>query len=545
MHYSSHLPKDKIIFRLAILITIEVLLVVSSFGISTYIESQSTAIGNTINIAGRNRYLTSNFLLELEKVSHGSAHIENLTNARDALNTNILFLRSGGHIASSSGDIFLEPLSAKYLDKWDEISEKGSALNQYVGLLGQEITTSAASNASGSTNELQLTPPLSSPAEALKDTASIETTALQLIASSDDLTRQLSEDDRISSQNFVFTQTIFIIGAALVGGFILYVMNRLLRPISLIIKATEEVKKGNLSISPIADCDRRDEIGVLAASFNSMIKRLAEYERMQRDFINIAAHELRTPIQPILGLSATIREGILNLGKQLQMMQREEPVYKEPHNKASTSTIPSRPDSTDRPSLSPSSIDKMVLMLDVINRNAKRLEKMTSNLLDLSRIENDKPLELRKEKFDLRKKIENVINDIYSTISDNKDIRIRFESDANKASIMIEGDKERIFEVLSNLLNNAIKFTKQGEVVIVLNERDGQAIVSVRDSGSGIAPEIYPNLFTKFATKSEKGIGLGLFLAKNIVESHGGNIWAENNSDGKGATFAFSIPILT
>ena len=170
---------------------------------------------------------------------------------------------------------------------------------------------------------------------------------------------------------------------------------------------------------------------------------------------------------------------------------------------------------------------------------------MTSNLLDLSRIENDKPLELRKEKFDLRKKIENMINDIYGTISDNKDIRIRFESDANKASIMIEGDKERIFEVISNLLNNAIKFTKQGEVVIVLNERDGQAIVSVRDSGSGIAPEIYPNLFTKFATKSEKGTGLGLFLAKNIVESHGGNIWAENNSDGKGATFAFSIPILT
>ncbi len=545
MHHSSHLPKDKIIFRLAILIAIEVVLVVSSFGISTYLESQSTATGNTINIAGRNRYLTSNLLLELEKVSHGSANIENLTNATDALNTNILFLRSGGHIASSSGDIFLEPLSAKYLDKWDEISEKGSALNQYVGLLGQEITTSATSNASGSINELQLTPPLSSPAEALKDTASIETTALQLIASSDDLTRQLSEDDRISSQNFVFTQTIFIIGAALLGGFILYVTNRLLRPISLIIKATEEVKKGNLSISPIADCDRRDEIGVLAASFNSMIKRLAEYERMQRDFINIAAHELRTPIQPILGLSTTIREGILNVGKQLQMMQREEPVYKEPHNKASTSTIPSRPDSTDRPSLSPPSIDKMVLMLDVINRNAKRLEKMTSNLLDLSRIENDKPLELRKEKFDLRKKIENVINDIYSTISDNKDIRIRFESDANKASIMIEGDKERIFEVLSNLLNNAIKFTKQGEVVIVLNERDGQAIVSVRDSGSGIAPEIYPNLFTKFATKSEKGIGLGLFLAKNIVESHGGNIWAENNSDGKGATFAFSIPILT
>lgn len=244
MRYKSHLPKDKIIFRLAILIAIEVLLVVSSFGISTYIESQSTAIGNTINIAGKNRYLTSNFLLELEKVNHGTAQIENLRNATDALNTNILFLRSGGHIASSSGDIFLTPLSAKYLDKWYEISEKGNTLNQYVGLLGQGVTTSGVSNArSSSTNEPQLSSSLSSPAEALIDTASIETTASQLIASSDDLTRQLSEDDRIYSQNFVSMQTIFIIGAALLGGLILYVMNRLLRPISLIIKATEEVKK--------------------------------------------------------------------------------------------------------------------------------------------------------------------------------------------------------------------------------------------------------------------------------------------------------------
>jgi signal transduction histidine kinase len=540
LRHGSHLPKDKIIFRLAILIAIEIVLVVSSFGISTYIQSQSTAIGNTINIAGRNRYLTSNFLLELEKVNDGTGQIENLRNATNALNTNILFLRSGGHIASSSGDIFLELLSAKYLDKWDEISEKGSALNQYVELLAQGVTTSDSSR----TNQLQLTPTSSSPVEALKASADIETTAAQLIASSDDLTRQLSEDDRISSQNFVFTQTIFIIGAALVGGFILYVMNRLLRPISLIIKATEEVKKGNLSISPIAHCDRRDEIGVLAVSFNSMIKRLAEYERMQRDFINIAAHELRTPIQPILGLSATIREEILNVGKQLQMVHREEPFYKGLHNNASSSSIPSRPDSTDSPSLSPS-MEKIVLMVDVINRNAKRLEKMTSNLLDLSRIENDKPLELSNEKFDLRKKIENVIIDIHSTIPDNKDIRIEFKSNVNKASIMIEGDKERIFEVISNLLNNAIKFTKQGEVVIALNERDGQAIVSIRDTGSGIAPEIYPNLFTKFATKSEKGTGLGLFLAKNIVESHGGKIWAENNSDGKGATFTFSLPMLT
>jgi two-component system sensor histidine kinase VicK len=109
---------------------------------------------------------------------------------------------------------------------------------------------------------------------------------------------------------------------------------------------------------------------------------------------------------------------------------------------------------------------------------------------------------------------------------------------------MVEGDKDRIFEVISNLLNNAIKFTEKGEVVIVLDEKDGQAIVSVRDDGCGIAPEIYPNLFTKFVTKSEKGTGLGLFISKNIIEAHGGRIWAENNSDGRGAIFAFSMPTL-
>jgi signal transduction histidine kinase len=559
MRYKLHLLKDKIIFKLAILIAIEVLLVVSSFGISTYIQSQSTTMGNTINVAGKNRFLTSNFLLELEKVNQGTAQVQDLRNAADALNTNILFLKSGGDIDSPSGDIFLTPLSAKYFDKWNEINEKEIALSQYVGLISQRDTTIGTSsndnsnNNRGSVNGLQqLSSPLSSTTKNSSNEASIETIASQLIASSDDLTRQLGEDDRVNSQNLVAMQTIFIIGAVLVGVVILYVMKRLLRPISLIIKATEEVKKGNLAISPIPHCDSKDEVGVLAASFNSMIKKLAEYDKMQKEFINIAAHELRTPIQPILGLSVIIREGILNLGKQSQMMQGDV-VYKELKDAAATTTttttatantVPGPLHSTERSPLSPS-IEKIIPMVDTINRNAKRLERMTNNLLDLSRIENNKSLELSKEKVDLRKKIENVINDMRSTIPSKKDVRIRFECNIKKASsVMVEGDKDRIFEVISNLLNNAIKFTEKGEVVIVLDEKDGQAIVSVRDDGCGIAPEIYPNLFTKFVTKSEKGTGLGLFISKNIIEAHDGRIWAENNSDGRGAIFAFSMPTL-
>jgi signal transduction histidine kinase len=271
-------------------------------------------------------------------------------------------------------------------------------------------------------------------------------------------------------------------------------------------------------------------------------QQLAAKERAQREFINIAAHELRTPIQPILGLSEIIRERILNLAKHSQARKEEEILYKQLQN---TSSIPTRSDSLNRSfSSSSSSIEKIVPMIDVINRNAKRLEKLASNLLEVSRIENNKSLELSKEKFDLRRMIENVINDIRTTIGD-KEIEIRSESKVNRASIMIEGDRERILEVISNLLSNAIKFTQEGEVLVDLDEKDGQAIVSVKDTGSGIAPEIYPSLFTKFTTKSEKGTGLGLFIAKNVVEAHGGKIWAENNSDGRGAVFTFSVPTLT
>jgi two-component system sensor histidine kinase VicK len=131
---------------------------------------------------------------------------------------------------------------------------------------------------------------------------------------------------------------------------------------------------------------------------------------------------------------------------------------------------------------------------------------------------------------------------VRNLIPQKKDIQIGFESKVKKSSVMVEGDKERIFEVISNLLYNAIKFTEEGEIVVVLDVKDGQAMVSVRDTGSGIAPEIYPKLFTKFTTKSERGTGLGLFIAKNIVEAHGGKIWAENNSDGRGAVFSFSLP---
>jgi signal transduction histidine kinase len=118
--------------------------------------------------------------------------------------------------------------------------------------------------------------------------------------------------------------------------------------------------------------------------------------------------------------------------------------------------------------------------------------------------------------------------------------------------IFVEADKPRLTQVISNLVNNAVKFTKKdgGTVSIGIEEENKQdngaqklVVVTVKDTGTGIDPEILPRLFTKFVSKSFQGTGLGLFISKSIVEEHGGKIWAKNNSDGRGAIFMFSLPV--
>jgi two-component system, OmpR family, sensor histidine kinase VicK len=271
--------------------------------------------------------------------------------------------------------------------------------------------------------------------------------------------------------------------------------------------------------------------------------KLEGNEKAMKEFINIAAHELRTPIQPILGLSEVVRDRILNLAKQFQSRGKEEVVYRQLQDAATAATVPARSDSNYRSSSLASSIEEIVGMVDVVNRNAKRLEKLTSNLLDVSRIENKKSLDLSKENFNLVQKIRNVIRDIKSS-QDEKADAIEIVYDAPDEPIMIEADKTRIYEVVSNLLRNAIKFTDSGTITITSSLEGTNTIISIKDSGRSIDPELMPRLFTKFASKSETGSGLGLYLSKKIIEAHGGKIWAENNKDGKGATFEFTLPLL-
>ena len=247
-------------------------------------------------------------------------------------------------------------------------------------------------------------------------------------------------------------------------------------------------------------------------------------DKMQKEFINVAAHELRTPIVPILGLSEILRSRTI---KDMSSSRKKQDLE----------------------------------MLDIVIRNAGRLSRLTEDILDITKIESQS-LRLKKELFDLNDAIFITVEEFKGQIDNTAtpgggNVKLLFETvdtiNNNKKPVFVEADKYRVIQVVSNLISNAIKFSKEvgGGTVNVSIEREKRggggedhAIVIVRDTGKGIDPEIFPKLFTKFVTKSYQGTGLGLFISKSIVEAHGGKIWAENNIQGKGATFYFTLPIL-
>ena len=226
---------------------------------------------------------------------------------------------------------------------------------------------------------------------------------------------------------------------------------------------------------------------------------------MQKEFLDIAAYELRTPIQPILGLT-----GILRSNKRMDRAEQEE-------------------------------------LLDVIVRNAKRLQLLADDILDVTKIEG-RSLQLKKELINVNDIISNTVEKIKNQIGHDEDVELVYNS-LDHNIVFVEADKARITQVISNLLNNAIKFTKKGMVFIGIEEENKQeslqkfVVVTVKDTCTGIDSEILPRLFEKFASISCKGTGLGLFISKSIVEAHDGRIWAENNADGKVDTFTFSLPL--
>jgi signal transduction histidine kinase len=229
-------------------------------------------------------------------------------------------------------------------------------------------------------------------------------------------------------------------------------------------------------------------------------ERLTEQDKIKDEFINIAAHELRTPVLPIILSAEGLAEDI----------------------------------GTDNSKV------------EIILRNAKRINKLTNDILDVSRIKSN-TFRLQKDRISVKKLAEEAIQDVLFKMAENKNpnLKIAFESKLPEGSDEIAADRGRLNQVLSNLLDNAVNFTDQGMITVTIQQGKDYGFVEVRvaDTGRGIDPAVRPKLFEKFVTKSEKakGTGLGLYLCKAIIEAHGGRIWAEDNAGG-GAVFAFTLP---
>jgi len=219
---------------------------------------------------------------------------------------------------------------------------------------------------------------------------------------------------------------------------------------------------------------------------------------------------LRTPVQPILGLADVMYSNVKNKD------QRE--------------------------------------LLRIIMRNAKRLKRLTDNMLDVTKIESQS-LMLNKEKLNLNAMMSEILKDYVNKQNKQQMTKIVYDF-KHKEDTIIEADRDRVSQVIYNLLDNALRFTTHKQQMIFVSidknkegkkeeeEEKEEVIVSVKDTGDGISEKILSKLFTKFATSdSTSGTGLGLYICKNIIEAHGGKIWALNNLDGKGALFKFTLPV--
>jgi signal transduction histidine kinase len=326
----------------------------------------------------------------------------------------------------------------------------------------------------------------------LSNSTKIRATALDIQNQLNSIMSSATEQSEAYAQILIQTIIIAALVAAGITGVSLFVINRGMRKRHLSIQRSlqAEVKK------------RTEDLQIANNQLLLANEQLKVHDRMQQEFINVAAHELRTPMQPILSLIYILRSKIKDSGQQE--------------------------------------------LLDVVIRNAKRLNRLTDEILDVTKIESN-TFELKKEKFNLNDIILHAIDDILvGKAINSKNLQLFYEP----RDILLQADKSTIAEVISNLLSNAIKFTQKGTITISVEEDKANennrnwVTVSVKDTGSGIHPEILPRLFSKFASKSFQGTGLGLFISKSIIEAHGGKIWGNNNVDGIGATFSFSLPTL-
>jgi signal transduction histidine kinase len=527
---------SKIILKISIFIIIVITLIIGSFGVLAYFQSQGSSTGNSINIAGKNRYLTANLLLQTEKYLDGFSNISQLEDAMYKLQTNIMTLKQGGTISG----INLRSLPSDFLDLSRRIDEDWSIFKTYItnNLLKRHEdgqVTAARSNAT---------------AQSTTERKNLELLASNLIGSSDALVTKLGRQADTDSQNLMLLQILF--GILIIGilVLVLYFVARILRPISALTQATSEIEKGNLDVS--VKRKGNDELSVLSDSFNSMVNSIKRYNERQNEltkalefkndeltetekdlrraneelvntetakeeFLSMISHELKTPLTP-LKMYAEMLLKIRSVGelneKQLKAM-------------------------------------KMIL------RSISQLELLVNDIFDVYKLDIGK-LQLNKNVVQVASLVKENMSELGLLMRD-KQIQFNAEIIPPSEKVNVLCDPRRIGQVLANLIKNSVDFVpdKGGRITIRTEAgyskqtNDGNSnyvVFTIEDNGSGIPFEKINNLFKKFyqvdtSTKRKHGgTGLGLAICNGIVEGHGGKIWVDTNHT-QGAMIKFTLPI--
>jgi len=527
---------SKIVLKISIFIIIVIILIIGSFSVLAYFQSQGSSIGNSINIAGKNRYLTANLLLQTEKYLEGSSNIPQLEDAMYKLQTNIMTLKQGGTISG----INLRSLPSDFLDLSRRIDEDWSIFKTYItnNLLKRHEdgqVTAARSNAT---------------AQSTTERKNLELLASNLIGSSDALVTKLGRQADTDSQNLMLLQILF--GILIIGilVLVLYFVARILRPISALTQATSEIEKGNLDVS--VKLKGNDELSVLSNSFNSMVNSIKRYNERQNEltkaleikndeltetekdlrranedlvntetakeeFLSMISHELKTPLTP-LKMYAEMLLKIRSMGelneKQLKAM-------------------------------------KMIL------RSISQLELLVNDIFDVYKLDIGK-LQLKKKVVQVASLVKENMSELGLLMRD-KQIQFNAEIIPPSEKVNVLCDPRRIGQVLANLIKNSVDFVpdKGGRITIRTEAgyskqtNDGNSnyvVFTIEDNGSGIPFEKIINLFKKFyqvdtSTKRKHGgTGLGLAICSGIVEGHGGKIWVDTKHT-QGTMIKFTLPI--
>jgi signal transduction histidine kinase len=424
-----------------------------------------------------------------------------------------------GEIESAILRIELEPL--EYMNKPDpehpeELKEAEASILAALAVYGQSGREEKAGRMAEEVRELVL---MGEEIFMLKDSGASEQVLNEKFAQLDDrldiFVHELDEEEQLITRNtqdsfmvvsddiqltLNLTAILAAIAAAiaiLVGVYNTYSISK---PISRLRDAAREIGRGNFNVETQVT-KSTDEIGELSAQFGKMKEGLSQKERMQNEFISVASHELRTPVQSVLGFADLAVKGQVPLDEALKKIMKE----------------------------------------------GKRLQRLTNDILDVSRIEGGR-IGYMMEDVKLNELVMNAVNSCRVNVGSGVSLKTMLNTGED---LVIRGDRERLTQVLANVLDNAVKFTKEGAIVVETSSSNNgkrEVTIKISDTGGGISQDLLPNLFGKFVTKgigreNKQGTGLGLFISRAIVEAHNGNISAHNN--GAGATFTISLPVTS